>query len=144
MRMCSFFHKCTHTSLLSSRVSCPPICRDPLLSGPQGTGCMLHFHQFSRSETFEEGTVLHLGSDAEYLGESPSPSSLCLNARLLSLLTGWPCSQQTLPRVTWSRDTTPPGSALNLPTECSYEASQFQNVFLNGEIQGGFSPTSPH
>ena len=85
---------------------------------------MLHFHQFSSSETFEVGTILHLGSDAEYLDVPPSLSSLCPSSRLLSLLTGRPRLQQTLPRVTWSRDTTPPGSALNLPTECSCEAGQ--------------------
>ena len=99
MRMFLFFHKRTHTSLFSSQVSCPPICFDPLLSGPKGTGYTLHSHQFSSSETFEEGTVLHLGSDAEYLDVSPSLSSLCLSFRLLSLLTGWPHLQQTLPRV---------------------------------------------
>lgn len=99
MRMFQFFHKRTHTSLFSSQVSCTPICFDPLLSRPQGTGYMLHFHHFSSPETFEEGPILHLGSDAEYLDVSPFLSSLCLSFRLLSLLTGWPHLQQTLPRV---------------------------------------------
>lgn len=46
----------------------PPICRDPRYPDPRELVICYTSISSHVLETFEEGTVLHLGSDAEYSG----------------------------------------------------------------------------